>query len=69
MIEEPTAWELLLLYLMVGGTVTLVGGAVVLSLVGLVVWALHLSRGRRASIRLTGADVDGNEHLTRRFRG
>lgn len=69
MIEEPTAWELLLLYLMVGGTVTLVGGAVVLSLVGLVVWALHLSRGRRASIRLTGADVDGNEHLTHRFRG
>ncbi|MGW0904345.1 hypothetical protein [Streptomyces sp. NPDC002853] len=47
MAEEPSAWELLLLYLLVGGTVTLVGGAVVLSLVGLVVWVNHLLRRRR----------------------
>ncbi|MEV6750861.1 hypothetical protein [Streptomyces sp. NPDC051214] len=47
MAEEPSAGELLLLFLMVGGTVTLAGGAVVLSLVGLVVWVNHRLRRRR----------------------
>lgn len=46
MAEEPSVWELLLLFLLVGGTVTLAGGAVVLSLVGLTVWVNHLLRGR-----------------------
>ncbi|MFD4635120.1 hypothetical protein ACFVYR_29470 [Streptomyces sp. NPDC058284] len=45
--EEPTWWELLFAFALMAAIPTLIGGALVLSLVGLVVWATAPLRGRR----------------------
>ncbi|MER5258753.1 hypothetical protein [Streptomyces sp. NPDC002855] len=52
--QEPSVWELLLLFVVIGGSVTLAGGAVVLSVVGLTVWGRHLLRKRREAASTSG---------------
>ncbi|MFH8371558.1 hypothetical protein [Streptomyces sp. NPDC018031] len=47
--EEPTWVELVFGFLLTAAVPTLIGGAVILSVIGLVVWATAPLRGRRRS--------------------
>ncbi|MFD3731186.1 hypothetical protein [Streptomyces sp. NPDC058632] len=59
MVEEPTWAELLLIFALVAAVPTLVGGAVILSLVGLTMWATAPLRRRRRAHSEGGEVLSG----------
>ncbi|MET8113298.1 hypothetical protein [Streptomyces prasinus] len=60
--EEPTGAELLLTFFLVAAVPTVVGGAVILSLVGLTMWATAPLRRRRRAKAEGGRAPSGGSY-------